>query len=289
MEYAVSAWRFDTACTRELFAGRYYSLALVARGQGFFRWGEQNIPCDPEVLLLLKPGAAAALDYLGGHGPLELLWVQLAPQTLTELSDGETDLRAAFNAAPQDRMAVRADSANLMLIKNLAQKLYHLPQEREQYAAALYEESLLQMFLVLVLRACIQAEEHRSAGSRRQLIMDQVFLYIRAHLTEELTLAQLESVFYVDRCHIAREFKRRTGQTVHQYIVKAKLDLCCRYIEQGLPITEVYQRGGFGGYSHFFRAFKKEYGMTPKQYYRAVQQGARTRRAPNLPAGPAAD
>ena len=59
------------------------------------------------------------------------------------------------------------------------------------------------------------------------------------------------------------------------YIVKARLDRCCTLIEQGLPITEVYKTSGFGGYNHFFRAFKKEYGMTPKEYFHTTRQDAR--------------
>ena len=38
------------------------------------------------------------------------------------------------------------------------------------------------------------------------------------------------------------------------------------------PIKEVYALGGFGGYNHFFRAFKKEYGMTPKEYYESLTE-----------------
>ena len=49
-----------------------------------------------------------------------------------------------------------------------------------------------------------------------------------------------------------------TGETPHSYIVKSRLDLCRHYIEQGKSIHEVYELGGFGGYNHFFRAFKKE-------------------------------
>ena len=60
-------------------------------------------------------------------------------------------------------------------------------------------------------------------------------MFIQAHLTEELTLERLEKEFFVSREHIAREFKRQTGQTVHRYIVKARLDRCCTLIEQGLP------------------------------------------------------
>ena len=53
------------------------------------------------------------------------------------------------------------------------------------------------------------------------------------------------------------------------------MDRCRTLIEQGLPITEVYKTSGFGGYNHFFRAFKKEYGMTPKEYFHTTRQDAR--------------
>ena len=57
----------------------------------------------------------------------------------------------------------------------------------------------------------------------------------------------------------------------HAYIVKGRLDLCRKYIEEGKPVLEVYKLGGFAGYNHFFKAFKKEYGMTPKEYYKKLK------------------
>ena len=137
-----------------------------------------------------------------------MLWVQLSPEALAALSDEATQLEASFNVVPFRRIAVRADSEISMLIKSLARRMVTLPQEHDSFASALFEESLLKMFVILVLRACIHAEQHR------------------------------------------------------------------HYIEQGRPITEVYRLGGFGGYNHFFRAFKQEYGMTPKQYFRSVQKDA---------------
>ena len=101
--------------------------------------------------------------------------------------------------------------------------------------------------------------------------MDDLFRYIHEHLTEDLTLEHLEKEFFISRYHICREFKKTTGQTLHTYIVKSRLDLCRKYIEQGKPIREVYALSGFGGYNHFFRAFKKEYHMTPGEYYKSLK------------------
>lgn len=177
----------------------------------------------------------------------------------------------SFEINPESIVMIRAQSEILMLTKSLAMRMLSLPEQQNEFAMDLMEEGAVKMFLALVLRACVMEDPYR-AKSSSHLALDDVFSYIHAHLTEEITLEQLEREFFVSRHHLIREFKKRTGQTVHRYIVKARLDLCRRYIEQGYSITEVYRMGGFGGYNHFFRAFKQAYGMTPKEYYRSVHE-----------------
>lgn len=275
VNYTAKSYLFEQSAVREFYSGAYYDLFLVMRGSGVFRCSEVVLPAQQQNLIIFKPGQGGRLEYAGAYGPLELIRVQLSPQTLAQLSDADTDLEKSFNVVPSRQVAVRPDSQIYMLLKNLARKLLMLPQERTQFGAAVFEHGILQMFVVLALRACIHAEFHTASVSRHYLMLDEVFLFIQAHLTEELTLERPEKEFFVSREHIAREFKRQTGQTVHRYIVKARLDRCCTLIEQGLPITEVYKTSGFGGYNHFFRAFKKEYGMTPKEYFHTTRQDAR--------------
>lgn len=272
-EFTIQRRLLDTGEPMTLRAGSRYTVILVAAGSLRAGWpGEQTL-CGTESLLLLKPGGSAQLRSTGERTPAELCCVGLSPALLAELSGEGTDLEAAFNVVPRRQIALRADSGRVMLLKNLCRRMEPSGAGPE-FAQPLYVRGLLQVFVVLVLRACIGAEHHEAAARRRHLILDEVFLYLQQHLTEDVTLADLEREFYVDRCHIAREFKRRTGQTVHRYLVKARLDLCRSLIEQGLPITEVYRQGGFGGYNHFFRAFKKEYGMTPREYYRSSRADA---------------
>lgn len=272
--YTVRRYLWQDAARQEFTSGRCYELYLFLRGTAVFRCAGADLPAGQEELIIFKPGEAGTLVFPGTHAPLEFIRVQLTNDLLAALSDETTDLAAAFNVVPFRQIAVRADNSIYMLLKNLAGKLLELPDEASEFGAALFERGLLQMFVVLALRTCIRAERHRAPAARRHLMIDEVFVYIRAHLDEELTLERLEKQFYVSRAHLSREFKRRTGQTIHRYIVKARLDRCRGLIEQGYPITEVYRMGGFGDYNHFFRAFKQEYGMTPKEYYRTTNRDA---------------
>lgn len=269
--YKATKLNFQQAGERQLFSGAYYSIVLIPRGSCLFCWDGARHTCGAEDLLLIKPGCAARLEYAGGKYPLEVLWIQYSPALLAQLSSPSTQLGASFNVVPFTCISVRARSEMVMLLKNLAHRMLTLHEQPSAFASDLFEESNLKLFVVLVLRACIQAEFEQRPEARKSFLIDDLFVYIRSHITEEITLEQLEQAFYVSKYHIVREFKRQTGQTVHSYIVKAKLDLCRRYIEEGRPITEVYRLGGFGGYNHFFRAFKKEYGMTPKAYFHGTR------------------
>ena len=90
--------------------------------------------------------------------------------------------------------------------------------------------------------------------------------YIENHLEEELSLERLAEEFYVSKYHIAHVFKDNIGLSIHQYITKKRLLLCEEAIRAKMNITDVYQTYGFGDYSSFYRAFKKEYGISPKEY-----------------------
>lgn len=90
--------------------------------------------------------------------------------------------------------------------------------------------------------------------------------YIEQHLEEDLTLERLADEFYVSKYHIAHVFKDNVGLSIHQYITKKRLALCKEAIRAKMNITEVYQTYGFGDYSSFYRAFKKEFGISPKEF-----------------------
>ena len=210
------------------------------------------------------------MEYRNHKKPLELLVIRVLPEVLTNLSDETCDLSKGFSFIPLDKSMIHLDTRDTTLIKNIAKTVLQLSEASSDFGHDLYQKNMLSILLILFLRSCIASDHVRLSHRQKQFVMDDVFRYIREHLTEDLSLETLEDQFFVSRHHLCREFKKLTGQTIHAYIVKSRLDLCKKYIEMGKPIKEVYELGGFGSYNHFFRAFKKEYNMTPKEYYESL-------------------
>lgn len=271
MDYSIQPLRFTETAKLSLRTSSCFGILLIFHGTLTVHTGARALCCSMENLLISKPGEVLALEYEGGRYPLDGYWVKVSPSLLQQLSSPQTNLEAGFLVSPLPIAVLRVRNENLMLIKSIASRMAVLSEDPEPYGIDILETGMLQMFLVLTLRACIAQDPYRP-NKKESLMLDHVFRYIHAHLTEDITLETLEKEFFVSKNHLCREFKRQTGQTIHRYIVKSRLDLCREYIEQGYSVTEVYRMGGFGGYNHFFRAFKQEYQMTPMQYYRHIQQ-----------------
>lgn len=120
--------------------------------------------------------------------------------------------------------------------------------------------------LILQLNRIVYEREHPRAVKEQQSLCQNVIFYIEEHLEEELSLEQLAELFYVSKYHIAHTFKEQMGLSVHQYILKKRMQASREAILGGESIGQIYLKCGFKDYSSFYRAFKKEYGMAPREY-----------------------
>lgn len=130
-----------------------------------------------------------------------------------------------------------------------------------------YIRSLLTIIFIIINRGYI-LETDKERKLENIDIVDSIMIYIEEHLAEKIKLEDIEKEFYLNKFYICKKFKKRTGETIYRYIIKKKLLLAKELIEKNMPIKEIYQLCGFENYSNFFRSFKNEFNMTPRQYYR---------------------
>lgn len=119
--------------------------------------------------------------------------------------------------------------------------------------------------LLLHLNRTIYEQQHAKRPHETRNLYENIMNYIEEHLSEDLSLEQLSEHFFVSKYYISHIFKDNIGLSVHQYIVKKRLAACRNAILNQEKITETYLAFGFRDYSSFYRAFLKEYGISPKE------------------------
>jgi AraC-like DNA-binding protein len=94
--------------------------------------------------------------------------------------------------------------------------------------------------------------------------------FIEAHLDGSFSLADLERATGHDRWQLSRDFRALFGTSPYRYLILRRLDRARGRMIAGLSLAETALAGGFADQSHFSRAFKRAYGLTPNLWRAAV-------------------
>ena len=138
----------------------------------------------------------------------------------------------------------------------------------------LYAESLSNVLAVHLLRYYTNEKvpAPRFHGGLSGQKLRQVTDFISENYASDIKLPELAQVAGMSSFHFAREFKRTTGTTPHQYLIKFRVEQAKAFLGNNeLPLIEVGLRSGFSHQSHFTRLFRKVTGTTPQLYRRALQ------------------
>lgn len=87
--------------------------------------------------------------------------------------------------------------------------------------------------------------------------------FMDAAYISALSIEQIAREASMSEYHFFRLFKKVFGTSPHQYIIKKRLELATRLLQQGCPVSRTAFDCGFSDIFSFSKAFKKFYGVSP--------------------------
>lgn len=113
---------------------------------------------------------------------------------------------------------------------------------------------------------------HKGHDQDQRLI--SIIEYIESHLTEpDLTLDNISNHFHLNKYYFSHYFKSHMNVPFYRYVLLKRLATTVTMIKQNKhSIEEIATKCGFQDYSSFYRLFKKEYNLSPKNLQKAYQK-----------------
>lgn len=130
----------------------------------------------------------------------------------------------------------------------------------EDRLAALCIESIALELIAEISRTRLPAPD-------RPRWLERAVEFVHAHFRDVITLRQIAASAEVHPVHLARDFRRRQGMTIGDYIRTLRIEWACReLVATDQPIVEIALRAGFCDHSHMTRTFRRVTGLTPTEF-----------------------
>lgn len=103
--------------------------------------------------------------------------------------------------------------------------------------------------------------------------------YVQASYMQRLSVQEMADRLNIDRSYLFRQFKKKMGLSVKEYIQKVRTNKAKWYLEQGYSVKETAKLCGFGSTDNFSRQFKRSEAAMPPLQWQQYMKNVRIREA----------
>ncbi|WP_269523728.1 helix-turn-helix transcriptional regulator [Coraliomargarita parva] len=163
------------------------------------------------------------------------------------------------------------DAEGVILLQNTLIPYFEQKKNRPDALEIAYHLSRFLRYMPSLPRLPTERFKLNSSDNLRNSILERINSYVREHLTDAPTLADLADALGYSVSHLRAVFRDHLGVSLGLYIRESRLSEAAKLLqESNLSVTEISEKTGFDSLFAFSRAFKKAYGIPPKAYSQKV-------------------
>ncbi|MGO4275229.1 AraC family transcriptional regulator, partial [Paenibacillus sp. TAF58] len=190
--------------------------------------------------------------------PWEMLWVHLHGSSASGYYE-----HFATNNEPV--LQLSPESA----IPALLRQILHIQQQRSARTELISSKLLVDLLTELLL-----AEQNQAMSDiDKPSYIEDICQTLEGRFQDSISLDQLAHDHAVSKYHLAKQFKRYTGYSPHEYLISIRMTHAKERLKySNVPVSEVADSVGIDNVSHFINLFKERAGDTPLAYRKKWQR-----------------
>ena len=236
--------------------------------------GEVEYWVDGRIIRMI-PGDLLLINPLELHRPILdqaspvyeriVLWIDR--EYLESLSSGQIRLSSCFDTSlPTHAHLIRPAASERTALTARMSELVREFYSRD-FGSDLCAYGLFLQFMVQLNRMALHTDgQQEETEEQLSPLVQEALNYISGHIQEELSLEHIAGQFYVSKYHLSHAFSREVGVSVYRYIMMRRLLMARQLLAAGESAGQVCRSCGFSDYTSFYRAFKSEYGISPRAF-----------------------
>ena len=134
----------------------------------------------------------------------------------------------------------------------------------KDYGSSLSAQGIF-LQLMVQLNRLARGTKSQQEGEELSPLVQNAMNYIGENLNSALSLEEIAGSLFVSKYHLSHAFSREVGVSVYRYVMLRRLMVARQQLAAGEPAGQVCRNCGFSDYTSFYRAFKSEYGISPRE------------------------
>lgn len=258
----------------------FYEIYYLLSGEMDYIVDGRRYALHPGSLLFIAPDELHRPD-IAGMKEFERFVLWIDPAFLSLYAESFPGLSGVLSSAIRVSSFLIPDSAQRTAMETLLSSLEQEDSKQEECRSLMCHSIIIQL-LIHIWR---MLKKHQGVSSSAAAAgvppagndilptpdisaenLHDVFGYIQEHLSDNLSVSALAERFFFNPNTLARLFKAHAGIPLGEYVRKKRLAAARLYMYQGMSAVQAGSASGFSDYSTFYRAFKREYGVSPKEF-----------------------
>jgi AraC-like DNA-binding protein len=138
----------------------------------------------------------------------------------------------------------------------------------DRYCSKEYLEMLFSLILIQLIRTLKQQNiDYSTLPSKNEELCYQIMHYIDTNIFSFTSFESLSEIFNYDYKYLTYIFTKTTKQTLSNYVRLKRLEKACELLKSSkYSLTEISEKLHYSSLYAFSKAFKKHYGLSPKNY-----------------------